>query len=185
MKKRLLSFIAFATCVCGIASAIEVNFTPGTDVAETTITKDGVTVTMSHMNNANYYVVLALTEMTVETEDGVITGIQFQCPSYDYGSAYFSQYAPEGYTYVQDGTSGSWSGVSEKVILKPTSHVRITSMKVNAETTTTAVNDVKAAPVSTTYCDMAGRTSDHPFSGVNIMITRYADGTTSTAKVLR
>ncbi|MBR6284235.1 MAG: hypothetical protein IKR25_08090 [Muribaculaceae bacterium] len=187
MMKKLLSFFALATLVCGVAAAVQVDFTPGTDVGATSVTKDGVTVTMSHMDNANYYVVLALTEMTVEAEDGVITDIAFQCTDYNYGSAYFSQYAPEGYTYEQDGKSGAWSGVAEKVVLKPTSHVRITHMTIGAETTATAVTDVNAnrCPVSTTYCDMAGRTSDRPFSGVNIVVNRYADGTTSTTKVLK
>jgi hypothetical protein len=39
--------------------------------------------------------------------------------------------------------------------------------------------------VSVTYVNSLGMTSDKPFDGVNIVITRYSDGTTSTTKVLR
>ena len=43
------------------------------------------------------------------------------------------------------------------------------------------VNDV----VSKTYVNAQGIKSDKPFSGLNIVITRYSDGTTSTSKVVR
>ena len=39
--------------------------------------------------------------------------------------------------------------------------------------------------VSTTYVNPQGMQSDKPFDGVNIVITRYEDGTTSTNKVIR
>ena len=35
------------------------------------------------------------------------------------------------------------------------------------------------------YYNVAGMESDKPFSGVNIVVTRYTDGSTSTSKVLR
>ncbi|MBR2083540.1 MAG: hypothetical protein IJ879_02770, partial [Muribaculaceae bacterium] len=39
--------------------------------------------------------------------------------------------------------------------------------------------------VKTTYVNPQGLQSDKPFDGVNIVITRYEDGTTSTSKVIR
>ena len=39
--------------------------------------------------------------------------------------------------------------------------------------------------VSTTYVNAQGMQSDKPFKGVNIVVTRYSDGTTSTTKVVR
>ena len=39
--------------------------------------------------------------------------------------------------------------------------------------------------VSTTYVNAQGMQSDVPFDGLNIVITRYSDGTTSTTKVVR
>lgn len=38
---------------------------------------------------------------------------------------------------------------------------------------------------SVTYIDIMGHQSSKPFEGINIVVTRYTDGTTSTTKVLR
>lgn len=35
------------------------------------------------------------------------------------------------------------------------------------------------------YVNVAGMTSDEPFNGVNIVVTTYTDGTTSTAKIIK
>ena len=39
--------------------------------------------------------------------------------------------------------------------------------------------------VSEKYYNPAGIESDTPFKGVNIVVTRYSDGSTSTVKVLK
>ena len=39
--------------------------------------------------------------------------------------------------------------------------------------------------VSKTYYNAQGVQSDKPFDGVNIVVTRYSDGTTKTSKVVR
>ena len=51
----------------------------------------------------------------------------------------------------------------------------------------TAVSDVKSGSdvVSVTYCDLAGRMSQKPFAGVNIIVTRYSDGTVKTTKAIK
>ena len=51
----------------------------------------------------------------------------------------------------------------------------------------TAVNEVKTGGevVSVTYCDLAGRMSQKPFAGVNIIVTRYSDGTVKTTKAIK
>ncbi len=51
----------------------------------------------------------------------------------------------------------------------------------------TAVNEVKTGSevVSVTYCDLAGRMSQKPFAGVNIIVTRYSDGTVKTTKAIK
>ncbi len=53
--------------------------------------------------------------------------------------------------------------------------------------TPTAVGtiNVEAQPVSVTYYNMLGVGSSRPHPGVNVMVTRYNDGTTSTTKVIR
>lgn len=55
---------------------------------------------------------------------------------------------------------------------------------------TTGINgvyyDLNNKPVeSVTYVNSQGMTSDKPFDGVNIVVTRYTDGTTRTTKVVR
>ena len=51
----------------------------------------------------------------------------------------------------------------------------------------TAVKDVNAAKAisSVKYMNAAGMVSDTAFDGVNIVVTKYADGTQSTAKVVK
>ena len=50
----------------------------------------------------------------------------------------------------------------------------------------TGISDINAASaVSVKYVNAMGQTSDRPFQGVNIVITRNADGTTSTSKVVK
>jgi hypothetical protein len=50
----------------------------------------------------------------------------------------------------------------------------------------TAVGEIKYVGdvVSVTYVNPLGMTSDRPFDGINIVLTRYSNGTTSTSKVM-
>ena len=45
--------------------------------------------------------------------------------------------------------------------------------------------DLSKPVESVTYVNAQGMQSSKPFDGVNIVITRYTDGTTSTRKVVR
>ena len=56
-----------------------------------------------------------------------------------------------------------------------------------AKQTPTAVNEIRyhGEVVSTTYYNVQGIESDKPFDGVNIVVTRFSDGTTSISKVVR
>ena len=52
----------------------------------------------------------------------------------------------------------------------------------------TAITDVRASEAQVAnvkYVDMSGRVSNHAFDGVNIVVTTYTDGTTSTSKVVK
>jgi hypothetical protein len=53
--------------------------------------------------------------------------------------------------------------------------------------TPTAVLELNAMKTvaSVTYYNLMGVESSKPFDGVNIVVTRYSDGSTSTQKVLR
>ena len=51
---------------------------------------------------------------------------------------------------------------------------------------TTAIADVKKADTtSVTYVSVTGQQNSRPFDGVNIVITRHADGTTTTTKIVK
>ena len=45
--------------------------------------------------------------------------------------------------------------------------------------------DVNKSVESVTYVNAQGMQSSKPFDGVNLVVTRYTDGTTSTTKVVR
>lgn len=51
----------------------------------------------------------------------------------------------------------------------------------------TAVNEIQylGEIVSQTYYNMQGMVSDKPFDGVNIVVTRFGNGTTSVSKIVR
>ena len=51
----------------------------------------------------------------------------------------------------------------------------------------TAVNELYDGriPVSVTYVNTQGMQSSKPFEGINIVVTRYSDGTTKTTKIRR
>ena len=50
----------------------------------------------------------------------------------------------------------------------------------------TSVNEITSnTVVATTYYNAQGLASDKPFNGVNIVVTKFSDGTTKTAKVIR
>ena len=55
------------------------------------------------------------------------------------------------------------------------------------QTKLTGVNVVDSAKAvaGVTYVNLAGQKSATPFSGVNIVITRYTDGSTTAAKVVK
>ena len=57
----------------------------------------------------------------------------------------------------------------------------------DAQSITTAINELfnGRVPVETIYYNSVGMQSDKPFDGINIVVTRYSDGTTSTSKIVR
>lgn len=57
----------------------------------------------------------------------------------------------------------------------------------DATSIVTAINELynSRVPVSVTYVNAQGMQSSKPFDGINIVVTRYSDGTTRTTKVIR
>ncbi|MBR2147044.1 MAG: hypothetical protein IJ925_06420, partial [Muribaculaceae bacterium] len=61
---------------------------------------------------------------------------------------------------------------------------KITAKFNNGTPTAIGTINTEALPVSETYYNMMGIESNRPFQGVNIVVTRYSNGSTSTRKVV-
>ena len=66
-------------------------------------------------------------------------------------------------------------------------YVKTTELKMETKNVPTAITTVagNAAIQSVTYYSVSGVASATPHSGMNIVVTRYSDGTTTTAKVVK
>ena len=107
-----------------------VTFTPGTETGETSVTKNGVTCTMSTMNNASYYQIYASASGTFSVVSGNITAISFTCTArgttkYGPGNA-----SADVGTYSYSGSTGSWSGSASSVTISSTAQVRMKTLSV-------------------------------------------------------
>lgn len=87
----------------------------------------------------------------------------------------------EQWTFMSD--AGYWFGINKKTKIYFTNdeEFRFPGSEPNG------VNNVTTSKtaVKTTYVNLAGVESDEPFEGVNIVLTRYTDGTTQAKKVLK
>ena len=81
----------------------------------------------------------------------------------------------ESTDYVMDRAGGPAGYGAESPGFSPEPHTGIIEV----------LNPNHGNVVKTTYVNPQGMQSDKPFDGVNIVITRYEDGTTSTSKVIR
>ena len=55
------------------------------------------------------------------------------------------------------------------------------------ESVITAINDVleNAQVVNVTYYNLQGMASDKPFSGLNVVVTRYSNGNATVEKIIK
>ena len=114
-----------------------VTFTAGTDKGSTSVTKSGITISMSTMSRDDDYRTYASSSMTVSSSVGNITQIEVTCTgsgTSNYGPGKFSG---TGYTY--SGTKGTWSGSETSVSLSASAQVRMTSIVVTYTPTSTVV----------------------------------------------
>lgn len=132
MRKFYSLFIALLA-VCGLAKA-QVTFVGGVDKApdaETlTITKDGVTLTLTNGNlSTDEYRIFKGQTLTISS-DKTITAVRFTCTANDdakYGPGCF--HAKEGYTY--EGKVGMWEGSAASVdFTSESNQVRATKIEV-------------------------------------------------------
>lgn len=83
----------------------------------------------------------------------------------------------ENYNFLETGT---WY----KNVDDPISMAIAPVLKYAAPTAIGTISTTKQA-VSHTYYNVAGQASDKPFNGINIVVTRYSDGTQSATKIMR
>ncbi len=83
----------------------------------------------------------------------------------------------ENHNYLE---TGSWY----KNIDDPISMAIAPMLKYDAQTAISTTSISKQV-VSNTYYNVAGMASDKPFSGINIVVTRYSDGSHTTTKIMR
>lgn len=115
--------------------------------------------------------------------------------AWDYNAGSFQPTDGEAYqflavTMLKSEQQSEPDGAPRRVGAQPDSQPNATQvvnpldLNGDDEHVVTAVNRLVAdrQVVSVTYCDVAGRMSTKPFKGVNIVVTRYSDGTQQTTK---
>lgn len=139
MKKRItlmtavFALLAILALPMGMKGQTTVTFTAGEDTGETSVTKDGITVSMSTMSRTDNYRCYANSNMTVESTVGNITSVELTCTgsgNANYGPGKFS--LTEDYTgsYSFSGYVGTWIGSAEEISLTASTQVRITEIVV-------------------------------------------------------
>ena len=139
MKRKItfltaaLALLAFLTLPMGMRGQTTVTFTAGTDTGETSVTKGGITVSMSTMSRTDNYRCYADSDMTVTSTVGDITHIELTCTgsgTSNYGPGKFSLTSESSGTYSYSGTTGTWEGTAEGIALHASAQVRMTEIKV-------------------------------------------------------
>lgn len=107
-----------------------ITFTPGIETGSTSVTKSGVTCTMSTMNNASYYQIYGNASGRFSVASGNITAISFTCTA-----SGTSKYGPGNAsadvgTYSYSGSTGSWSGSASSITISSTAQVRMATLSI-------------------------------------------------------
>ena len=108
-------------------------FVAGTDTGDTSVTKDGITITMSTMSRDDNYRTYANSDMVVSAASGkTIKSVVVTCTgngNSNYGPGKFSG---DGYT-ASTGKTGTWTGSASTVTLSASAQVRMTQIEVSYE----------------------------------------------------
>ncbi len=110
-----------------------VTFVAGTDVSSTTsITKDGVTISLSSgtLSRSDNYRVYANNTMTISCASN-ITNIEITTVSATNNNS--TQLSTEEGTYTASGTSGSWEGSAQSVVFTAAKQCQMTQIEVTYE----------------------------------------------------
>ena len=137
LSAMLFSVMSFATVITFDADVDKGNAgTDSNNAAAYTITKDGVTVTVSSgilgtYNNEMHYRIYKNQTLTVTSTVGNVTSVEFTCTANDdakYGPGCFT-WSTGNYTY--SGAKGTWSGSASEVVFTASSNqVRATQVVV-------------------------------------------------------
>ena len=140
LSAMLFSVMSFATVITFDADVDKGNAgTDSNNATAYTITKDGVTVTVSSgilgtYNNEMHYRIYKNQTLTITSTVGNVTSVEFTCTANDdakYGPGCFT-WSTGNYTY--SGAKGTWSGAaSEIVFTASTNQVRATQVIVTVD----------------------------------------------------
>ena len=132
------SMLLLCALIVGSSSvwAAKVTFTAGTDTGSSSVTKSGITITMSTMNESVYKCYKS-SSMTVSSTVGKITEVKITCSANGtdkYGPGCFIIPTTGGvgsYTYESDGPTGTWTGNHDELSLyASTNQVRMSTIEV-------------------------------------------------------
>ena len=137
LSAMLFTVMSFATVITFDADVDKGNAgTDSNNAAAYTITKDGVTVTVSSgilgtYNNEMHYRIYKNQTLTVTSTVGNVTSVEFTCTANDdakYGPGCFT-WSTGNYTY--SGAKGTWSGSASEIVFTASSNqVRATQVVV-------------------------------------------------------
>ena len=140
LSAMLFSVMSFATVITFDADVDKGNAgTDSNNAAAYSITKDGVTVTVSSgilgtYNNEMHYRIYKNQTLTVTSAVGNVTSVEFTCTANDdakYGPGCFT-WSTGNYTY--SGAKGTWSGAASEIVFTASSNqVRATQVVVTIE----------------------------------------------------
>ena len=181
ITKNLRWLLASLMLIVGMSSAWadDVTFTAGTDTGDTSVTKNGITVTMTTMNNSSYYQTYKSQTMTVSSSVGNITKIVVTCTA-----SGTSKYGPGCFTstlgtYSYSGTTGTWTGDEEEITLTAsTNQVRMTKVVVTYTAASSTDPSISADNVDVAYNATSGQiayTVNNPVTGGSVSATTTAD----------
>ena len=161
---------------------VSVTFVAGVDNASsennTTITKNGITLTATTFDNTSYYQTFANATFKAVSTQGKIKSIVFTCTKNgkaQYGPGNYS--VPEDgvgtYTFETEGPTGTWTGSAAEVVLSASQQVRMTKVVV-----TYVVADPNApdAPVISGETIFNGTTDVSITAGENLKIYYTTNG---------
>ena len=142
--------------------------------------KDPETGEITH-NDGPEYVIVGANINAILTGNGEIYVFFVQVPKEAKANLVNGTYPIKVYSKVVLGDDSSVQ------IGTPDEKIDLCNVVLDLESISTAVSDVNVekAVSSVTYYNAAGMASETAFDGINIVVTKYADGSQSTAKVVK